>query len=154
MAQLLLCDQLSRSVFRGNDEAFAFDARALVLARTLSENLLEAKATLETPLSGAFYIPYLVFMLTTFMHSERVDDHKSLARLLDYADSHAPACLQDWFALMRRGGEAHTRVVERFGRYPHRNAAQGRPNTPAEDAWLADVENLPSWARSQMASTS
>jgi uncharacterized protein (DUF924 family) len=38
----------------------------------------------------------------------------------------------------------------KFGRYPHRNGALGRENTPDEAVWLADVENLPDWARSQM----
>jgi len=38
----------------------------------------------------------------------------------------------------------------KFGRYPHRNGALGRENTPDEEVWLADVENLPDWARSQM----
>jgi len=42
------------------------------------------------------------------------------------------------------------KVIDRFGRYPHRNALLGRKNTPEEEAWLADVDNLPSWALSQV----
>ena len=45
----------------------------------------------------------------------------------------------------------HSEVVERFGRYPHRNAQLGRESTAEEKAWLADVDNLPSWAKSQLA---
>ena len=44
----------------------------------------------------------------------------------------------------------HTDVVERFGRYPHRNRAMGREDTAEEAEWLADWENLPGWARSQL----
>jgi hypothetical protein len=44
---------------------------------------------------------------------------------------------------MRSGGEAHTKVVRR-------NAAKGRINTREEDTWLADVDNLPGWAKSQL----
>lgn len=49
--------------------------------------------------------------------------------------------------------EEHAAVVERFGRYPHRNAALGRESTPEEQAWLDDVDNLPGWAKSQLASS-
>lgn len=150
MAQLVLCDQLSRSIFRGSQEAFAYDAQALGLARLLCDSLLAGKGAIEEPLAGEFYPPYLVFLQTALMHSECVEDHAQLSDVNDYADRQGPVILRDWFAMMRTGGEAHTRVVERFGRYPHRNAANGRINTAAEDAWLADVDNLPNWAKSQL----
>lgn len=150
MAQLVLCDQLSRTIFRGTQEAFAYDAQALALARVLSDNLLADSKAIAAPLVGEFYAPYMVFLLTSLMHSENIEDHAQLSRVNDHADTQGPSILRDWFALMRSGGAAHTRVVERFGRYPHRNRANGRSNTPAEDAWLADVENLPGWARSQL----
>lgn len=150
LAQLLLCDQLSRNIFRGSQEAFASDATSLKLARVLSDNLLGHVESGAEPLSGEFYPPYLVFLLTALMHSERVEDHRELARVLDYADAEAPPVLHEWFRLMRRGSQAHTDVVERFGRYPHRNAAHGRTHTSDEAAWLADVDNLPSWAKSQL----
>ncbi len=150
MAQLLLCDQLPRNIFRGSKEAFAYDTVSLTLANVLCDNLLQNERSVAEPLRGEFYIPYLVFLLTALMHSEQIDDHVQLTRVLDYADTHAPPNLHQWFQLMRSGSEGHTKVVERFGRYPHRNAANGRSNTPEEDAWLADVDNLPSWARSQL----
>lgn len=151
MAQLLLCDQLPRNIFRGSQEAFGSDATSLKLARVLSDHLLGHEKSGAEPLLGESYPPYLVFLLTALMHSERVEDHRELARVLDYADAEAPPVLHEWFRLMRRGSQAHTDVVERFGRYPHRNAAHGRSHTSDEAAWLADVDNLPSWAKSQLA---
>lgn len=63
-----------------------------------------------------------------------------------------PTCLAVWSHLClpydRR--PAVCKVIDRFGRYPHRNALLGRKNTPEEEAWLADVDNLPSWALSQV----
>lgn len=152
MAQLILCDQLSRSAFRGLPEAFEYDERSLVLARILSDNLLRQAGNNAEPLSGTFYPPYLVFLLTALMHSESAKDHEQLSEINDYAATYGPPILLDWFDLMHSGGEAHTRVIDRFGRYPHRNAAKGRINTPEEEAWLADVDNLPGWAKSQKTS--
>jgi uncharacterized protein (DUF924 family) len=150
VAQLILCDQLSRSAFRGSQEAFANDERSVSLARELSANLLSDEPAGAARLSGEFFSPYFVFLLTAFMHSERLDDHIQLSRVLDHSDAHSPAILHEWFGVMRKGSESHTRVVNRFGRYPHRNTALGRTNTEDEAAWLADVDNLPGWAKSQI----
>jgi uncharacterized protein (DUF924 family) len=150
VAQLVLCDQLARGIFRGSQEAFEYDEQSLKLARLLCDNLLKDEKTLIEPLTGEFYPPYLVFLQTALMHSESLEDHTQLTDIVDYADIHSPPILRDWFLLMRSGGEAHTKVVRRFGRYPHRNAAKGRINTREEDAWLADVDNLPGWAKSQL----
>lgn len=87
-----------------------------------------------------------MFLQTGLMHSESRQDHARLERIQDHADANTPQILRDWFDLMRRGGAAHTDVVQRFGRYPHRNAANGCTNTASEQAWLDDGDNLPSWA--------
>jgi len=42
--------------------------------------------------------------------------------------------------------DQHRQVLEKFGRYPHRNAEFGRENTMEEKAWLKDKEKLPIWA--------
>lgn len=152
MAQLILCDQLARNAFRGSQEAFLYDDRSVALARELTASLLGDASVADVHLSGEFFPPYFIFLLTAFMHSECIEDHLQLNKVLDHADAHSPAILHDWFKTMRKGGEAHTNVVQNFGRYPHRNAALGRTNTDDENAWLADIENLPGWAKSQMPS--
>lgn len=150
MAQLLLCDQLPRHLFRCSQRAFVYDQQAQEQTRVLCANLLKNDAEIADPLSGEFYPPYLVFILAALTHSEHIEDHALLDPVMDHAEKHGPPILLDWFPLVRGGCESHTRVVQRFGRYPHRNVAMKRQNTPEEDAWLADIENLPSWAKSQM----
>lgn len=150
MAQLILCDQIPRHLFRGSKEAFSFDQQAQKHVRRLCQNLLNHGENVADPLHGEFYPPYLVFMLAALTHSEHLDDHAPLTPLIDYADEHSPQILHDLFRMARSGAESHTNVVQRFGRYPHRNAAHGRESTPLEAAWLADRENLPGWAKSQM----
>ena len=46
--------------------------------------------------------------------------------------------------------EEHKSVVDRFGRFPHRNHLFGRENTAEEQVWLDDYEALPRWAKSQL----
>ena len=116
LAAIIGLDQSSRNLHRGRALAFAQDAVALVLAQELVAQGLDQ---LLTPVQRGFaYLP--------FMHSEsRVVQQESL-RL--YTALAAPENLH--FA------RAHAEIIERFGRYPHRNAALGRASTPEELAFL------------------
>ncbi|CAB9527720.1 Bacterial protein of unknown function (DUF924) [Seminavis robusta] len=147
MAQMILFDQVSRNAFRRTNQAFAYDTLALEHARVLTRAYLgQGDCTLE----GVFYPPFLMFMSTPFIHSEEIEDHKMALELLDCAKDKTPHHLQEWWKMVRKGAVAHMEVIQRFGRYPHRNRSLGRTNTPGEEAYLADVDNLPSWARSQV----
>jgi uncharacterized protein (DUF924 family) len=156
MAQLLLRDQISRQLFRGTPEAFAYDAPALENARTLAQAVLskdkdnDACPPVDTDLAGEFYAPHLSFMVVACMHSEMADDHALAMKLIEYAKANTPAHLSGWWKFQTQHELEHKTVVDRFGRYPHRNAAKGRTSTPEELEWLADKENLPGWAKSQM----
>jgi uncharacterized protein (DUF924 family) len=55
----------------------------------------------------------------------------------------------EWWDIQLKALEDHTQVVDRFGRYPHRNKLHGRESTLEEIAWLEDKEHLPGWAKSQ-----
>lgn len=116
LALCILLDQLPRNAFRGQARAFASDAEARRVARIALERGDDLKATPEQRL----------FLYLPFEHSEELADQylsEALftalgnAYLLDYA---------------RR----HREVVERFGRFPHRNQAVGRASTPEEAAFL------------------
>ena len=97
-------------------------------------------------LAGHFksYAPaQLTFFTTPIQHSEKPEDHALTPRILDAmgeGDSGLPV----------QSMKDHKAVVDRFGRYPHRNHLLGRTSTPEEQAWLDDYDNLPGWARSQM----
>lgn len=116
LALLVLLDQIPRNIFRGSGHAFATDA----LARHYAGRAIEAghDAAFEPALRGFFYLPY--------EHSEDMaDQRRSLA--LFTASGHAE---------YTQYAQKHLDVIERFGRFPHRNRALGRVSTPEEQAWL------------------
>lgn len=124
LATILLLDQFPRNLFRGTAKAFAGDAQALALATAL----VSAGRDKNLPPLRRWF----VFM--PFMHSETLIDQERTVAL---------------FAGLRREGQdpayesaydyalRHREVIERFGRFPQRNAALGRTSTPDEIAFLA-----------------
>ena len=153
VAQMVLCDQLSRNVFRGTSEAYAYDSNALDTARILSDSFSSMSST-DSNLQGEFFPPYLSFVVTALMHSESLSDHDSAISLLKLAKEHCSDDLRQQWDFQESFELEHKAVVDRFGRYPHRNSLHGRECTPEEEEWLADVDNLPKWALSQLPSTS
>ncbi|HQX94584.1 DUF924 family protein [Thermomonas sp.] len=116
LALLILLDQIPRNVFRGSGHAFASDG----LARQYATQALAAgfDAASEPELRMFFYLP--------FEHSEDMADQDRAVELF--------AALGNDNLLAY--ANAHRDVIARFGRFPHRNAALGRSNTPDEQAWL------------------
>jgi uncharacterized protein (DUF924 family) len=130
LALVLLLDQFPRNMFRGNARAFATDALACAVAdRALARGFDQATDAAVRPF---FYLP--------FMHSEALIDQDRCVRLYQ--------ALGD--AEQLRYATEHRDVVQRFGRFPHRNRALGRDTTPTEQAFLeadgaggADEETQP-----------
>ena len=148
VAQLILTDQVSRNVFRGSAEAFEYEDVSLNLARRLANQAL-GKATLIV--KGELYPPYLCFTVTALMHSEHLPDHVDLCLpLIDFAKSVTSddESMEKWWNFQKASAEEHMDVIQKFGRYPHRNKFKRRDSTPEELEWLADEEKLPGWARS------
>lgn len=117
MALLILLDQFPRNLFREQARAFAGDPRALEVAK----RSVEAGFDLATPLPGRcfFYMP--------FEHSEDLaDQDRSVALFRERATGDAR--YETWVEHV----EKHRDLIRRFGRFPHRNAALGRENTPEE----------------------
>ena len=116
LALLLLLDQIPRNVFRGSGHAFASDG----LARHYAERALAAghDAAFEPELRAFFYLP--------FEHSEDLADQQRSVALFEVLGNQT----YTQYAL------EHRRVIERFGRFPHRNRALGRTSTADEQAWL------------------
>ncbi len=112
-----MLDQFSRNIHRGSAEAFACDALALALAQ--SAVALGADLDLPVERRTFLYMPY--------MHSESPRIHQDAARLFS-----APG-LEDSL----RSELQHKAIINRFGRFPHRNAVLGRVSTPEEVAFLA-----------------
>lgn len=116
LALLLLLDQIPRNIYRDSGHAFASDGLALHFAvRALADG---HDAGFEPALRAFFYLP--------MEHSEDADDQARAVALFEALGE--KSYLE--FAI------AHRDVIARFGRFPHRNAALGRSNTPQEQAWL------------------
>lgn len=117
LAEIIVLDQFSRNLFRGTPGAFAQDPLALALAQEAVAGGHDAALT--QPIERTFlYMPY--------MHSESARVHvqaEQLFRLNGLPDNHD-------FELR------HQAIIERFGRYPHRNAILGRTSTPEEVEFL------------------
>lgn len=116
LAFVLLLDQFARNMFRGNARAFATDALARAVAdRALAHGFDHATDLAMRPF---FYLP--------FMHSEVLIDQDRCVRLYE--------ALGD--AEQLRYAREHRDVIQRFGRFPHRNRVLGRTTTPAEQTFL------------------
>ena len=116
LAEIIVLDQFARNIHRGTPLAFAHDPMALALSQEAVR--AGALAALE-PVQCSF-------LLMPYMHSESAAIHV-LAEAL-YRD-HAPA-ENHAFELK------HKAIIDRFGRYPHRNAILGRASTPEESSFL------------------
>ena len=116
LAEIIVLDQFSRNMFRHSALAYANDAMAL----SLSQEAIACGADQAlTPAQKSFlYMP--------FMHSESLQIHEAAVEL--FRSSGNPANLD--FELK------HKRIIEKFGRYPHRNKVLGRQSTAEEVEFL------------------
>ena len=117
LAEIIILDQFSRNLFRDSALAFANDSMAL----TLSQEAIARKADLAlTPVQRSFlYMP--------FMHSESLQIHEVAVDL--FRKNGIQNNLDFEFS--------HKKIIEKFGRYPHRNAVLGRQSTAAEIEFLS-----------------
>lgn len=128
LALIVLLDQLSRNVFRGTASAFAGDGRA----QKLVLQTLALSQDADLPRVGR------VFLYMPLMHAESVALQHECVRLFTALWEGSPPELLDTLADHLRFARQHRDIIEKFGRFPHRNAVLGRPNTPAEEVFLKD----------------
>jgi uncharacterized protein (DUF924 family) len=126
LALVLLLDQFPRNIHRGTSGAFAGDLRALALA--LEGLQLGADAALAPVERIFFYMP--------LQHSESLDAQLESVAAYRRLLAEAPTDLQPTFATCLDYAERHLAIIQRFGRFPHRNAVLGRVSTAEEAAWL------------------
>lgn len=128
LALVLLCDQFTRNVYRDTARAFAGDPLALDVALAVIERGDDRGL-------GLFQRAFLGMPLE---HAESEEmQQRSVAyfnRLrMDYLNGAIGAAQAESFY---QYALAHQKVIDEFGRYPHRNASLGRESTAAEHAWL------------------
>ena len=119
LALVIALDQFPRNIWRGSAHAFATDGLALEHARVLRDDPRTAELSDVQKLFA--YIP--------FEHSEDMADQEEAVRLIEPL---GPGGENSYGDYARR----HRDVIERFGRFPHRNAALGRETTAEEQRYL------------------
>ena len=116
LAAIVVLDQFSRNLYRDDPRAYASDPMALNLARlALSRGYDQL---LDNEQRQFVYMP--------FMHSEDADDQDRCIELMEEIGNAEGV---DY-------GRQHKAIIERFGRFPHRNAVLGRETTPEEAEFL------------------
>ncbi len=120
LALVIVLDQFPRNMFRGDARTHATDEQALEAAKYAIERALDR----ELP---AFQ---RMFLYMPFMHAENVEDQRRSVELFEglAAEPGGPDVVE--YAV------GHREIVERFGRFPHRNAILGRGTTPEEAEFL------------------
>jgi uncharacterized protein (DUF924 family) len=128
LAYIIVLDQFSRNMFRGTPEMFAADE----LAREVCYEGLDADFDAELAFDERvlFYLP--------LEHSEAMADHRRSIELLNRLVDNCPESLEADAKNYLDFAERHKAIVERFGRYPHRNATLGRASTPEEIEFLKE----------------
>ena len=112
-----MLDQFSRNMYRDQPQAFACDALALALAQTAVAT--QADRHLEMRQRAFIYMPY--------MHSESPLIHSEAQALFSQTGLESSLASE----------HQHKTIIDRFGRYPHRNAILGRASTAEELEFLA-----------------
>jgi uncharacterized protein (DUF924 family) len=120
LALIILLDQFPRNMFRDQPQAFATDEQALKFAQYAVERNFDQQLL---PIQRWFiYLP--------FEHSENLEDQQKAVALFstlkDDPDSKSSIDYAD----------RHLEIIERFGRFPHRNKILDRKNTPEEEEFL------------------
>ena len=116
LAEIIVLDQFSRNMYRDNPLSFAYDSMTLVLSQEAIEN--GADETLGSNQKSFLYMP--------FMHSESKQIHGVAAKLFSQTGMES----NYKFELK------HKTIIDRFGRYPHRNKILNRQSTDEEIAFL------------------
>jgi len=116
LAACIVLDQFSRNMFRGTPRAFASDTKALAIANsTIAKGYIASLSKEER-----------LFIYLPFEHSE---DRAVQVRCVELMSSMGDAELT-------RYAQAHHDIIQRFGRFPHRNAILGRTSTAEEAEFL------------------
>lgn len=120
LALMILLDQFPRNMFRDTPKMYATDVKALEIAKQAVANGLDQGLTTDE--KAFLYLP--------FEHSEELSDQRQSLDLFE--------AMRDENQTYYDYAVKHYEVVERYGRFPHRNVILGRTSTPEEQAYIAN----------------
>lgn len=121
LAEIIVLDQFSRNIHRGSKKAFQNDELALSLAQEMVDKGLDQQLSQEK--KSFVYMPY--------MHSEKLEVHEIAEKLFSSEGLEKNLDFE----------KKHKHILQKFGRYPHRNKILGRKSTPAEVEFLKDPDS-------------
>lgn len=127
LALILLLDQFRRNIYRNTVKAFEKDRVALKLC---VEGAMQKKDKGLLPIERAFFYMPLQHAESRKVQAKSVELYNRLAQAVS-------PTYRETFATIAQFAELHRDIIERFGRFPHRNKLLGRENTPEEDEFLA-----------------
>jgi uncharacterized protein (DUF924 family) len=127
LALIIVLDQFPRNIWRGRAEAFAYDPQAL---ETAQRGVRAGHLPQLSPIERAF-------LIMPFQHTESLENQRESVRLYEDLVRSAPP---EWRNLLEENlsfARQHLIIIERFGRFPHRNRVLGRSSTAEEENYLA-----------------
>lgn len=141
LALVILLDQFTRNLYRGSARAFSGDAKAVEISRRAAGEY-EYEYAVKLKLRPV----ERTFMYMPLMHSEILADQKLCVRVFENTQEELKAAVKKDEALEVLAGIEknlemaidHLKLIEKFGRFPHRNKALGRESTPEEIEYLKD----------------
>ncbi|MFA7554951.1 MAG: DUF924 family protein [Spongiibacteraceae bacterium] len=122
LALVLLLDQFTRNIYRGTARAFAGDSQAKAMVVAALQQQLDQQLTFIQ--RSFFYLP--------LEHSEVLEDQQRSVELFEQLLQQAPVAGQARLQSSLKYAVHHRDIIQRFGRFPHRNKALGRQSTVAE----------------------
>ena len=126
LARIILLDQFSRHLYRGTPKAFAFDPLALTFSRQLND----AETVVD------LHPVEQLFALHPYHHSENRSAQRIGILKLETLTQQVSSCWLPLFQGFLKSFQAHALIIERFGRFPHRNDILNRANSPQETEYL------------------
>jgi uncharacterized protein (DUF924 family) len=121
LAEIIVIDQFARNIFRGKPESFLYDSLALILSQEAVR--LGSDKELTNSKKSFLYMP--------FMHSESIAIHEQAVKLYS----------QDGLEFNLEFEHKHKKIIDKFGRYPHRNQILGRESTEQEKEFLLQPDS-------------
>jgi uncharacterized protein (DUF924 family) len=132
IGRIVLLDQMSRNIHRNSPQAYALDPLSQRLARDEVNQGLDRFKLIEK-----------AFIILALGHSEVLSDQDlSVALFLSEIEPHIPSANR-FYEAGRIQGPKYREIIDRFGRFPHRNAVLGRESTADELAFLAEAKIAP-----------
>ena len=122
LAFVILCDQFPRNIYRGQSQAFTWDPLSLSAAK--QGIIQQHDRHLSWDERSFFYLP--------FEHSENMLDQHLAVGLFTQLRDESPGRLRNQTGNTLRFAHQHRDIIQKFGRFPHRNTALGRSSTTAE----------------------